>query len=809
MGVIKKILYRGNILGKPRHRNLFLDMEENIHIHYRDLRIELSRGEFEDIVAAFTKQSQELQAIIHEKSYQDGKLPNANQDDVRIWTESRLKHEVKYHPQRFSLEECGDGYHFHYRNLKLLIDPVEFRQIARLFSTLDVDTAYAASYDEVFELLEANDLDFTLDAGNIPGEVLAISVAKHHLPKVRDIFNYIGFSQETEGQMRAYVGAQLKVLVRPDTLRSALDYRRIRGYSGTERLVDFLARLNTGIDPNELNCLKCQVLDLYAALADGQSLTVDTDPESWLYAHANNQVIFPYSTPARKGKASADALYKAWSTLLARLQLGFVKPTKETFAKPEQEALRCQVDETLRREVAAYRAVEKIYLMGSAMRGDMGRYHAPFVHGKLGKLGSDVDILVEIDPMREADIPAHWQLINKEASNHCAVYHVVQIPMADGPGEWPKRYAHVEFIEHLVDAYVFFPSHGYVEEKEAFLRKFAAKLVYDRARDGVVYRSGEEEGIAVRLAELHGFAGVAVEKMKVSTENAIYKVFAGERDYVLKLFKVSGNYHRTRIAEHTDYEESLMAQLKERGIRTAAVIHAPKTGEATIEGFPALLFERIPGLVQQRPEYQLDRIARALAEIHRVQMEKPLTVAQSFTFDEVCMIWLPAFHEYCKKIGLEADIIQAFNGFVPLVERFDPGEVRGALYARSPVVHCHGDVTPKNVIVSEAGEACFFDFNNACFGPRLADIVDGAFEFSLAEKYIHLADFARFDAFIAAYTARSPLTAEEREDLPRWTELMGIVKFTKEIRVMLERPHEGLRRKRALAIAGFVLSRPT
>ncbi len=130
MGVIKKTLFRGNILGKPRHRNMFLDMEENIHIHYRDLRIELSRGEFEDIVATFSKQSQELLAVIEEKKYQDGNLPNANQDDVRVWTESRLKHDVKYHPQRFSLEDCGDGYHFHYRNYKLLIDSADFHQIA-------------------------------------------------------------------------------------------------------------------------------------------------------------------------------------------------------------------------------------------------------------------------------------------------------------------------------------------------------------------------------------------------------------------------------------------------------------------------------------------------------------------------------------------------------------------------------------------------------------------------------------------------------------------------------------------------------
>ncbi|MBS4096083.1 MAG: phosphotransferase [Sulfuricella sp.] len=806
MGVIKKTLFRGNILGKPRHRNLFLDMEENIHIHYRDLRIELSRGEFEDIVAAFSKQSKELQAIIEEKHYQDGKLPNANQDDVRIWTESRLKHEVKYHPQRFSLEECGDGYHFHYRNYKLLIDQVEFRQIAQLFRSLDVDSPYATSYDEVLELLEDNEIDFTLGAGNLPGELLAIAVAQHHLPKVRDIFNYIGFTQELEGVERRYLGASLKVVVKPDS-RSANDFKRLRGYSGTGRLVDYLSRLGVAIDPNELNRLKCQVLDLYAALAAGQTLTVETDPELWLYAHANNQVIFPYSSTPRRGKSDAEALYKAWSSLLARLQLGFVKPTKEAFAKPEQEALRRKVDETLLREVAAFGAVEKVYLMGSAMRGDMGRYQAPFVHGKMAKLGSDVDILVEIDPTREVDVPAHWHLINPEASNHCAVYHVVQIPMANGPGEWPTRHPNMEFIEHLVDAYVFFPSHGFHEEKEAFLRKFAAKLVYDRARDGVVYRSAEEERIAARLSKLHGFTRPAVEKMKVSTENAIYKVFVGERDYVLKLFKVSGNYHRSRIIEHTDYEESLMAQLMERNIATAGVVHAPHGEDATIEGFPALLFERIPGVVQQKPEYQMEKIGRALAEIHRVQMEKPLDSPQSFTFDETCMIWLPAFHDFLKKPGLDEEISKAFRGFIPLIECYDPGEKRGELYARSPFVHCHGDVTPKNVIVTEQGEACFFDFNNAFFGPRMADVLDGAFEFSLAEKYFHLADFARFDAFIASYAAHTPLTAEEREDLPRWTELMGIIKFAKEVRVMLERPQESLRRKRALAVAQYVLSR--
>lgn len=809
MGVIKKILYRSNILGKPRHRNFFLDMEENIHIHYRDLRIELSRGEFEDIVKAFSKQSKELLEIIHEKNYQDGKLPNANQDDVRIWTESRLNHDVKYHPRRFSLEECGDGYHFHYRNFKLLIDEAEFRQIAQLFKALDVDSPYATSYEEVLALLEDNDVDFILAAGNVPGEALVISAAKYHMPKIKDIFKYIGFAQEVQGTEVHYKSPQLTVVAKVDGQRTALDYKRMRGNKEVSQLVDHLSRNGESIDPSELNSIKCQVLDLYFALKSGQAIAVETDPQTWLYAPINNKVIFPYKTAGKTVKDEAESLYRSWSALLNSYKLGFVKPVKQVFPSAHQALLQQQVTDALRKEVAAFIAVDRVYIMGSGMRGDMGRYQTPFVHGKMAKLGSDVDILIEINPAREADIPGHWQLYAPEASNHCAVYHVGQVPMEGGAGEWAERHPHIEFIQHLLDAYVFFPSRGYLEEKEAFLKKFGAKVFYDRARDGIVSRGGEEERIASRLAELHDFPQVMVEKMKVSTENALYKVFAGKHDYILKLFKVSGNYNRARVAEHTAYEEKLINQLKERGIATAGVIPALQGGDTAIEGFSALLFERIPGVVQQRPEYPMENICAALAKIHLVQMERPLQLPGDFTFDDICMIWLPQFQIYIKDSALSPEVAQAFAKMAPVVERCNPGDSRAVMYARSPYVHNHGDVTPKNVIVGEKGDACFFDFNNAFYGPRMADIIDGAFEFSLAEKYIKLADFARFEAFISHYAATNPLSPEEREDMQKWIELIGVIKFTKEIRVLLQRPNEQLRRKRALAIAEFVLSRAT
>jgi Ser/Thr protein kinase RdoA (MazF antagonist)/predicted nucleotidyltransferase len=809
MGVIKKILYRENILGKPRHRNFFLDMEENIHIHYRDLRIELSRAEFEDIASIFAKQSKELLDIIEQKNYQDGKLANANQDDVRIWTESRLNNEVKYHPTRFSLEECTDGYHFHYRNYKLLIDADEFREIVRLFRTLDIDRPYASTYQDVSDLLEANDVDFLLDTGNVPGEVLAIAVGAYHMPKVRDVFKSINFTQEEHGAVRHYLGEKLKVVARPDRTMKAQDYRRIRGASEVQRLADYLAREGAAMNTNDLNSLKCQVIDLYSALKAGQKLSVETDVQLWLYEPRNQQIVFPYSSTARSGKVDAEAMYRGWSGMLNRVQLGFIKPTKDKFPAAAQTALYDKVIEAIRREVSAFAAVDRVYIMGSAVRGDMGRYRAPFIHGKWAKLGSDVDILVEINPAREADVPAHWELVNPESSNKCAVYHVAEVPIEGGAGEWAVRHPNIEFIQHLIDAYVHFPSHGYVEEKEAFLKKFSAKVIYERAQDGIVSRGGEEARVVDQVTKAYGLSSVMVEKMKVSTENAIFKVFSDLPDAVLKLFKVSGNYPRTRVAEHAAYEAALIAALKARGIHTPGIMPTKGGEPVAIEGHPALLFERIPGLVQQKPEYPMAIICPELALMHQVQIDRSLGIEAGFSFDDVCMMWLPQFTIYAnaaaQTFAHSPEIVRMFAALSPIVDRYNPGPVRAAMYERSPAVHCHGDVTPKNVIV--VGEtANVFDFNNAFFGPRMTDVIDGAYEYSLAEKYIDLADFKRFDAFIDQYAQTSPLTAGELEDRKKWTELIGLIKFTKEARVLTDKPAEALRKRRALAVAEFVLS---
>ncbi len=814
MGVIKKVLYRGEALSAPKHRNLFLDMEENIHIHYRDLRIELSRKEFEDIARIFKSQADELLTIIQQTDYHDGRLPNANSDEVRIWTQSTLANDVKYHPRRISIEECRDGYHLHYRNYKLLIEPNDFRQLTHIFRYVDLDGGYAQASEEVLSLLDANHVDFTRVPDSASEDILSIAVARYHLSKVREIFSQLGFAARTEAGEQHYQGTQLLVKVRPETQQRAEHYQTQRAYGGVARLADVLTQRGKTLDVDELNHIKCQVLDLYYALRRGQTLQVDVAPQHWLYIPEQQKVIFPYQ-PAPKSSRDAEGLYRSWTQLLESLSLYFIKPSKAIFDPPEQTRLQAQIRDKLQREIASCGAVTRLWLMGSIARNEMGVYAQPFVHGKLAKIGSDIDILIEMDPRWERHVPRSWQLIKAQSSNYCSVYHLSEIELTGPLADARKRFPHVKFTQHLIDAYVFFPSNGHAEEKDAFLNRFGARLLYDRQRDGIFYRSDEEASIARQLRVQYHFGPLFVEKMEVSTDNGLFRVFVDDQVYVLKQFKLAGNYRSHRLVEHTAYETALINHLHARQVPTAAIIPTRSGSLETINDHPAVLFEWLPGNLEKKPEYQLAQIARALAHLHQVQINTPLDLPPQFHFEEYASMWLAALENYTTFAFKRADINAFVAQFVPLAQQFD-AEKREKMRAHAQEVHCHGDVAPKNImmpaespapLVAGLSEPAFFDFNNAFFGPRLVDVIDGGIELSLAEKYIEQADFRRFDDFLAHYCQHSALTATEQADLDDWILLISLIMFTKEIRVLTEEEDSTLREQRALGIAHFITQR--
>ena len=118
MGITTYLFHKSNGLEKQKFNMFFLDMGENIHFHYRDLRIELSVGEFRELAELFAEYGREVLQEI-EAGYLDGVLANTNEAGTlkTFWNgERNLGCPVKYHEQHLAVEETKDGYHLHIRN---------------------------------------------------------------------------------------------------------------------------------------------------------------------------------------------------------------------------------------------------------------------------------------------------------------------------------------------------------------------------------------------------------------------------------------------------------------------------------------------------------------------------------------------------------------------------------------------------------------------------------------------------------------------------------------------------------------------
>ncbi len=796
MGVILKVLHRSEKLKKAPHRNLFLDMEENIHIHYRDLRIELSRNEFEDIVNTFTKQSAELMQAIRDSNYQDGVLPNANHEALRIWTDSRLANDVVYHPHRISLEECTDGYHLHLRNYKFLLDSDDFRVLAEAFRTLDLDGPYAATFDEVLELLDANDLHYNVGEaeGESGGDARRITVAHYHEPKIRPILTGIGMERKSSGGAQTYSKDSLTIVV--EISRDRADFQD--QFDGARRtysaLTEVLTRRKDGLDRNWLNAVKAKVLDTFSMLRKSEGpLTVNLDYRVWLYDELYDNVVFPFEpTPKLTDPKRA---YRDWSDFLKSLDMYFVKPSKVLFKEPKQRELYETVLERVDATAAAVPAISKIWLMGSAMNGAMGFYKSPFIHSEWAKLGSDIDLLIEIDESETFEPPEDWHYINVSSSNGCAIYHIGEIPFSDVLGH-RKEFPNIEYFNHLIDAYVYFPATGNREAKDAFLAKFKARLLFDR---------DHEKRLAETLERHFDGPVEGLQRLDVATENEIYEIRTSETARILKIYRVSGNYNSSRLADHTEYEGRLVSALGRLGadVATAQPTKASKV-VFDIEGAPAILFEKVDGDEPTPPDYRVEDCAAALARYHALQMDHDLALETAFSFDHTVDIWQAEFERFAGESKNDEDLTAAFDELRETHAGLNATFRHIADFEGLPRLHNHGDVQPRNVIFVDDTPK-LIDFQNAFFGPRLLDIVEGGIEFSWGIKNPDDNDFARYGRFVEAYQQTSALSADEHACLADALKVVGTIKFIKEVRMIKGSTNtNNLRRRRALDLAAFM-----
>ncbi len=108
MGDIKKILSTDNVVEPLQNRRITVELCENVHLHYRNLRLEFPKDEFLLIL-------KKLKALddneIKNFSYGKGLSFLINDQDLPEKTEFN---------DRFQIEEQTNGlYHIHYKNMRL------------------------------------------------------------------------------------------------------------------------------------------------------------------------------------------------------------------------------------------------------------------------------------------------------------------------------------------------------------------------------------------------------------------------------------------------------------------------------------------------------------------------------------------------------------------------------------------------------------------------------------------------------------------------------------------------------------------
>ena len=131
MGAIKKVLSAIRI--SPRYltaRGIWGDLCENIHLHFRNIRLDFSVKEWAVFCAAINNIQKGIEFSIEDKKYREGD-PNFL---LQVQYNVPLESDSDYYPNRSLIEVQRDNtVHFHYRDLRLHWTSDEFELIAGQF----------------------------------------------------------------------------------------------------------------------------------------------------------------------------------------------------------------------------------------------------------------------------------------------------------------------------------------------------------------------------------------------------------------------------------------------------------------------------------------------------------------------------------------------------------------------------------------------------------------------------------------------------------------------------------------------------
>lgn len=114
MGLVKKVLVNREVPTPKFNGRLTIELCENVHLHYRNLRLEFSKEEFIELIQHLADLDLSL---VDDFDYG----PN----EFLLLREAKLQKETEF-DKRLQIEEQADGtFHVHYRNLRIEVNNLE------------------------------------------------------------------------------------------------------------------------------------------------------------------------------------------------------------------------------------------------------------------------------------------------------------------------------------------------------------------------------------------------------------------------------------------------------------------------------------------------------------------------------------------------------------------------------------------------------------------------------------------------------------------------------------------------------------
>ena len=244
MGHIKQLLALENI--EPRHitaTSIWTDLCEDIHLHYRNLRLDFSQKEWAHFRAAINHLGMATEFQTERYQYEEGD-PNFL---VSMHFNTPLHSNSEYYPNRLSIElQRDDTVHVHYRDLRMHYTVTEFKAIARAFvrALQQFESPTPWPYPDITEptrlMVDINAVT-PWDAGHLPGAIDAEHRAGIEYAKrlIKDGKNLRPILVDTSGQrkdgFKRYM-AQLEMDI--DVIECIVDPNARMGGQNNQSMID-------------------------------------------------------------------------------------------------------------------------------------------------------------------------------------------------------------------------------------------------------------------------------------------------------------------------------------------------------------------------------------------------------------------------------------------------------------------------------------------------------------------------------------------------------------------------------------------